>query len=404
MSHTMHLDDVQIGQRIREIRIWRGMSLSAAAGLAGMSASYLSLLERGLRPVTRRATVEALAHAFRVSPVDLTGRPHVSATRAGSELCGAMAPVAEALAAWSIGEFPDSTGRPWHEVTAELGRFNTVLRADSDYAAQTAILPRLIGDLLAAVAEPTHRRTALIGLIDAYHATGNIARRLGYVGVPALAVERMRQAAHELDDPVWTAFVAWSRAHYLGGTNRSRQYELATRAADSAGACPEIRGMANLTAALAAAAQGRADIARLHLSEAAAIADGIGADVGPWRGNVNMQFGRTNVGIWRVSIAVELGGGGRVAEIAAGVRPETITRSRQAGFWIDYGRGLLAERRTRDRGITALLRAESLAPQQVRNHLFLREAVAGLLAAARRDAGGRELRGLAYRMGVAPKE
>ncbi|MGH3769880.1 MAG: hypothetical protein ACRDRW_00525 [Pseudonocardiaceae bacterium] len=31
-----------------------------------------------------------------------------------------------------------------------------------------------------------------------------------------------------------------------------------------------------------------------------------------------------------------------------------------------------------------------------------REAVADLLRRARRDAGGRELRGLAWRMGVAP--
>jgi hypothetical protein len=43
-----------------------------------------------------------------------------------------------------------------------------------------------------------------------------------------------------------------------------------------------------------------------------------------------------------------------------------------------------------------------LAPQQVRNNVFAREAVTGLLASSRREAGGRELRGLAWRMGVAP--
>jgi hypothetical protein len=46
--------------------------------------------------------------------------------------------------------------------------------------------------------------------------------------------------------------------------------------------------------------------------------------------------------------------------------------------------------------------AEHLAPQLIHNDLLVRETVAGLLRQARRDAGGRELRGLAWRMEVAP--
>jgi hypothetical protein len=103
-----------------------------------------------------------------------------------------------------------------------------------------------------------------------------------------------------------------------------------------------------------------------------------------------------------MAIAVELGDGGRVTEIAPKVRLGNIALSRQVWFFIDYARGLISERRTRDRGLTALLKAESLAPQQFRNNEFAREAVASLLHTARRDAGGRELRGLAWRMGVAP--
>ena len=106
--------------------------------------------------------------------------------------------------------------------------------------------------------------------------------------------------------------------------------------------------------------------------------------------------------LWRVAIGVELGHGGQVAEIASTVRPDTISRSRQAAFWVDYGRGLLAERKTREHGLSALLRAEELAPQQVRNNVFVRETVADLLGSARRDAGGRELRGFAWRLGIAP--
>jgi hypothetical protein len=47
------------------------------------------------------------------------------------------------------------------------------------------------------------------------------------------------------------------------------------------------------------------------------------------------------------------------------------------------------------------LHAKQLAPQLIYNDLFVREAISGLLRQARRDAGGRELRGLAWRMRVA---
>jgi hypothetical protein len=220
--------------------------------------------------------------------------------------------------------------------------------------------------------------------------------------MPSLAADRMRQVAAELDDPVWNAVSQWGRAHFLSGTNRGRQYELAVAVADQAPMDHvETRGMANLTAALAAAAQGRADVAETHLTEAAAIAELVEPDTSPWPSGV-MQFGRTNVGIFRVAIGVELGQGARVAEYASTVRTETVSRGRQASFWVDYGRGLLVERKTREDGLTALLRAEQLAPQQVRNNVWAREAVTGLLSAELRAGGGAELRGLAWRMGIAP--
>jgi hypothetical protein len=315
-----------------------------------------------------------------------------------------MAAIADVLTGWWVGEIPDAPGRAWPLVHADLELLTSTLRPNSDYAAQSTLLPGLIRDLLAAAAaaaEQEQRRAALIGLMECYHAAGNIAGRLGFPGLPTLAVERMRQAAEELGDSHWTAVAAWARAHVLSGTNRARQYQLAVGVADDLASRPEVRGMANLTAALASAAQNQADAAETHLLEAAALAELIEPDNSPWGRNM-LNFGRTNVGIWRTAISVELGHGGKVREIASTVRPETITRSRQSAFWIDYGRGLLTERKTRERGLSALLRAETLAPQQVRNNVFVRETVADLLGKAHREAGGRELRGLAWRLGIAP--
>lgn len=41
-----------------------------------------------------------------------------------------------------------------------------------------------------------------------------------------------------------------------------------------------------------------------------------------------------------------------------------------------------------------MLRAERLAPEKVRNNVFVREAVSNLLATAQRDAGGGSCVGL----------
>lgn len=54
-----------IGQRLGEIRHWRGKSLRVVAELAGISESYLSRLERSERQVDSRSLLEALAAALK---------------------------------------------------------------------------------------------------------------------------------------------------------------------------------------------------------------------------------------------------------------------------------------------------------------------------------------------------
>ncbi|HVK24515.1 MAG TPA: helix-turn-helix transcriptional regulator [Actinokineospora sp.] len=395
----MRIEEAQIGRRVREVRLWRGKSLTALAGLAGMSPAYLSMIERGLRPVTKRATLESLARALQVAPTELTGRPY-SPTDAESNTAHAGMPgVIDALTSWSIGEAPDHSSRTWDELRAESEWLTLTLRPNADYANQATMLPALIRDLLATAVAGAHRTEALVCLLSAYTAAACLARDLGVAGLATLAAERVRRVAEELDDPGWLAYAAYRRAHLLTGVNRVRQYELAAAAAELPGARVEVAGMSHLTAAFAAATQGDGATALDHLAAAERLAERIEPDVSPW---MQTNFGRTNVGIWRVGIGVELGEGAKIAEVAAKVRPEAVSRRRQADFWIDYGRGLLTERKHQDRGVAALLTAEKLAPQRVRNDVFVREAVSALLVNARRDAGGRELRGLAWRTGIAP--
>jgi transcriptional regulator with XRE-family HTH domain len=359
--------DNEIGRRLREIRSWRQLNIRAVADQSGISYGYLAKIERGEKPVNSRKVLESLANTLHVAP-----------------------------SGWWIGEVPDGEPRPWQHVHADVQHLTTKLRPAAAYADQAAIIPGLVRDLLL-VAD--NNREALVALIGAYKAAAYLAHDLGVVGLPSLAVERMAQVAQRLDDPTWTTYAAYHRTQLLSGLNRARQYQLAVNIAEAPGARIETRGLAHLTAAMACAARGDADTVATHLTEATELAEQIEPDVSPWQGT---NFGRINVGIWRTSLSVELGAGGKVAEIAENVHPDGVSTSRQAAFWIDYGRGLLSESRYRDRGIAALLKAERLAPQKVRSNVFAREAVADLLRRTRRDTGGRELRGLAWRMGVAP--
>src|ERR1700678_2959546 len=91
-------DEATIGQRLRRLRLWRGMTLAEVGGLAGVTAAYLSMIERGLRPLDRRSTISALAAALRVSETDLTGGPHLTGDRLQSAPHAAIPALRAALA------------------------------------------------------------------------------------------------------------------------------------------------------------------------------------------------------------------------------------------------------------------------------------------------------------------
>jgi hypothetical protein len=101
-----------------------------------------------------------------------------------------------------------------------------------------------------------------------------------------------------------------------------------------------------------------------HLNEAAVMAERVS---GGGRGFGGLCFGLDNVGIWRLSIAVELGESGRAREIARLVDPSRVpSAARQAMFWADLGRGMAQQRSTRDAAVGALLRAEPICCAEVR--------------------------------------
>ncbi|GAA2635405.1 helix-turn-helix transcriptional regulator [Actinomadura fulvescens] len=401
-------DEITIGARLKTLRRWRGMTLEEVSGLSGLSKGFLSYVENGKRALDRRSHIAALASALRVSEADIVGGPHLTKDPVQSEPHGAVPAIRRALATNTLTEPGVDRARPLPELVAEVERVEPFHQA-CDYAKLGEALPALLDELHRHVAEPADEaafRVALEALVQACTAATFTAKDLGYPDLAHLAAMRAMEAATILEDPAKLGEASFCRIHTMpraGSWDRTlAAAEKAAEALEPAARDPHSRqvlGMLSLSAALAAAVQHDSDTAAGWLGEARALADRV--DDAPdenW-----MSFSATNVGVWDVAVGVECGlHGGAVLELAKQVDEDKLTGKpgRHAAFLADVGRGLARDRGNRAEAVRWLQRAEKAAPQWIRNNKSVRDAVAVLLSRARAEAGGRELRGMAARMGI----
>jgi transcriptional regulator with XRE-family HTH domain len=392
-----------IGERIRELRHYRGVPLKTLAGLAGVSVGFLSMVENGKRIIDRRSHLVAVADALKVSVPELIGQPLAPVDLEHSAALANIPAIRGALVAMSFAPEQEPT-RGHAELAVEVERL-APLRKACDYAALGRLLPDLLVDLHAATGlgdEPTQRETLRL-FVQATYCTTYTLKYLGFPDLAMRAADQCYAAAQMLDEPEWSGVADFTRLHSLPPDSRSLVCRLSTAAA--ARLEPhlvdpnvlQVCGMLHLTAALASAVACQTENVTAHLDEATRIAARTGEGA-----FAHMSFGPTNVGFWRVAIAVELGEGGKAPELARDLHPELVdSASRQGAFYADLGRGLAQTRRHDAEAVRALAHAERLAPQRIRTSSAVRETVADILRRARREAGGRELRGLAYRCAVA---
>jgi transcriptional regulator with XRE-family HTH domain len=111
-------DAKEFGKRLREVRIWRGLTLREAAGLAGRSFSFWGQVERGERAVTNRNTLEAMAGALRVHPSELTEQPWTRQDVAGAEAHAGLTGIEIALERYELGVDPEVPVRAWPQIQA----------------------------------------------------------------------------------------------------------------------------------------------------------------------------------------------------------------------------------------------------------------------------------------------
>jgi len=402
-------DDATIGTRLRALRLWRHMTLAEVAGLTGVSAAYLSMAERGLRSVDRRSMISALASALRVSETELTGGPHLGSDPEQSAPHSAIPALRVALETDSLFDPADRCTRSVADLAAEVTAIKTLYYQRCDYVAIGERLPAVLDELhthACPASAEADRQAALGTLIEACITASFMAKSLGYPDLAHVAALRAEEAARMLGDPAALGKAAFLRFHTVPREIKSweRALVMAERAAgalepharDADAIC--VLGLLTLSAALAAAVLQRSPTVDRWLSESAALAARVPDEMtGNWQ-----SFCSTNVAVWRTSLAVERGeGGGKIAELASAVDERKLTtRTRRADFLIDVGRGVARDPKARAEAVGWMHRAEKIAPQRVRNYAPARETVAYLLTRATATAGGRELRGMAARMGV----
>jgi transcriptional regulator with XRE-family HTH domain len=401
------LDDAKaFGLRLLELRGWRDLTLREAAGLAGLSFSFWGQVERGEKVVNSRKTLEAMAGALRVHPAELTEHPWGPQDTTGSKANAELEAIDTALEHYELGVDLEVVVRAWPQIQADIDRLVRLHHHVVDYPVQGELASALIGELQAAyVRLPQRRREVLLGLIDVHRVAMRTAKDLGGHGLPREAARAVQQCAEALEDVVWLGCAAFVRGAATGELDRAAQYRRSVAAAESltgeldSSDALQTCGMLHLMAATAASARGDHDTSATHLTEASALAARMDTEVGTW---ANLWFGPTSVGFYRTSLALTLGEHSQALEAAQGVHPELLPTRRAAEFWTKVGRALAVERKTREKAVRVLVHAEQMAPQLVHHDLLVREAVSHLLRQALSEAGSRELRALAWRMGLAP--
>jgi transcriptional regulator with XRE-family HTH domain len=391
-------DAKTIGRAAAIIRRSHGWSQQVVADRAGISKSYLSRLEAGKRAIDSRNLIVALARALEVSPTELTQVALPGISEDG------LAPVVDEVRIALLGA---GMGASVGEVVPpEVLRARVAALLDDQQAcrheAVGATLPGLIGDLHATMAAGRDG-VELAQLAVLLHVQGAMAW-LRDVGGPLdlgwQAASIAQREAQRVDAAPLLGIAAFGTGHGLLAAGAfdlaARQLATATSVvptADVAG--QQLVGMLTFSSSLVSAARRERSEAAAALDVADELAVRTGESNAWWFG-----FGPTNVGVWRMSVALESGEHPAAARIAEALNPAMIpSPQRRAAYWSDYARALTRMRGRIADASAALRQAERISPHRLR-HPFMRETLAELRSKAPAGVVGREIRGMAHRAGL----
>ena len=262
--------------------------------------------------------------------------------------------------------------------------------------------------VIATSGRPDDRRTALESLVTACIVTRSLAGTLGHGELAVTATRRGWDAARLIERPDLAGLMVMGRVITLNRVGARRRAGTVLReglATISALPGPtvdrtetaEATGMLHLSAAYLAARNGDVGEAEPPLDEAAALASFTGE-----RNFMRYHFGPTNVGAWRLAVAVETDRGPEEAQrLESGPLDLAVLGSadRRAAVHFDLARAYAQDRGRDDDAVRHLDQADRIAPVRVRQDPIARELVMGIDRRAKRRAW--TLASLKNRIGVA---
>jgi transcriptional regulator with XRE-family HTH domain len=402
-----------IGERIAIYRRRRGLTQLVLAGLIGRSESWLSQVERGIRPIDRLSVLIDIAHILKVNVTDLTGQPFSLAPNGGLEN-DAVHAIRHALTRYDVIPAVVDPAHGKHAAAPDVASLQRhlrrawQLRQAARYSELGAALPRLMADTERATREleGIDRLAAFAVLTETYHVTAMALKKFGENELAWIAADRGVLAAERAEAPLLMAVSARTVGQVFMSAGRLDEADSVSAAALKAleprlgNPSPEhlsVWGALLLTRAMIAARKNDRPTAQQFLREAQAIAGRLGQD----RNDFWTIFGPTNVAIHAVSVDVELGDPAAGLRKAPSVDPSRLSPElveRRVYHMIDVARGY-AQQRNDAAAVLTLLEAERVAPEEVRYHVIVPELLRELLKRERRAATP-GLRPLAARVGV----
>ncbi|WP_165495239.1 helix-turn-helix domain-containing protein [Actinomadura roseirufa] len=400
-------EEMTTGQRVARARRRKGWDQATLADEMDRSVSWVTKIENGRLPLDRASVLGKLARVLDVELPELTGQPYRHET---AELDSGHATIPQLRLALQQATMPGGAamvGQREASPLAEIAGQVTLaekLRQDARFSALGDILPQIISDLTLHTADrnsPDRDRAEAL-MLRACHMGRVTANLLGHHDLGWTAVQRELVAAERVGAPELVAASAWDLCGvWLHEASLDGAKSAALAALDDidehvgtgSASLQALWGALHLRAAIAYSRLLHRQEAEGHLREAERVAEGL-----PSNGNVfQTQFNRVNTRIHALEISLELGRPRDVVTRAEQVEISDIASGeRQAHYWTCRAAGM-AMNRKEDKAVDALLTADRIAPQHVRNRPLVRNLVRDLRSSGRHSKGP-EVRALAARM------
>ncbi|MCC9707360.1 helix-turn-helix domain-containing protein [Streptomyces sp. MNU76] len=369
----MSTPQLPIGRNVRHYRRRDGRTITAIAGLCGITDRYLEMIEAGSKvpsaDVLARLAAELgvpVAALFTEAPADEPAAPVSTAPAIARALMGYTAPASAAvLSPAQLRERVESAWRTWQ---SSKTRFTEI--AD--------VLPALITDVEHAVrahrggGDPAPRREFLRVAADLYGLLRSYCRRTGRLDLSLMVADRAIRAAQDADDPVRIAVGTWNLGHVLlshtdpGAVEEAKDIALQAvdelrRAAVASREAAAMEGALELVAVVSDARRRRWADARRRLAERA---DPLAKRVG--EGNIAWTvFGPTNVALHAISVEMLAGDAAEGLRLADQVDiGQLLSRERQFTHQLELA-SCHALRRDDAAVLVHLLDLEELAPEDL---------------------------------------